>query len=94
MLFVISCEDKAESADLRMATRPAHLDYIKGFADNIVMVGPTLTDDGEGMNGSLLIMDFPDRAAAEAYAEGDPYFKAGLFATVTIKRWKKVLPAD
>lgn len=94
MLFAIACVDKPDSLDLRMATRADHLDYIKGFSDNIVMVGPTLSDDGETMTGSLLIMDFPDKAAAEAYAAGDPYNKAGLFESVSIKRWKKVLPAD
>lgn len=94
MLFFIHCADKPNSADLRAATRPAHLDYIKGFQDKIFAVGPTLTDDGEGMDGSVLLMDFTDRAEAEAFCAGDPYNQAGLFASVLIKRWKKVLPAD
>jgi uncharacterized protein YciI len=38
-------------------------------------------------------MEFPDRAAAEAFAAGDPYRKAGLFESVIIRRWKKVLPS-
>ena len=42
------------------------------------------------MTGSLLIMDFPDRAGAEAFAADDPYNKAGLFQSVEIKAWKKV----
>ncbi len=93
MLFFIYCIDKPDSADLRAATRPKHLDYIKGFEADIVTVGPTLTDDGEGMDGSVLLMDFPDRAAAKAFTANDPYNQAGLFASVTVKRWKKVLPA-
>jgi len=44
------------------------------------------------MNGSVIILDLENRAAAEAFANNDPYNKAGLFASVTITTWKKVLP--
>ena len=44
------------------------------------------------MNGSVVILDLEDLAAAEAFAAGDPYKKAGLFESVTISAWKKVLP--
>lgn len=94
MLFAIVCYDKKDHGHVRMENRPDHLDYLKGFADSAYAVGPMLSDDGEGMVGSLLIMDFADRTAAEAFAEGDPYNKAGLFESVTIAPWKKVLPAD
>ena len=94
MPFLIHCVDKPDSTELRMATRPAHLEYIQGFMDSVVLAGPMLTDDGETMTGSVLIMDLPDRAAAEAFAANDPYNKAGLFASVSVSRWKKVLPAD
>ena len=53
-----------------------------------------MTDDGDGMIGSLLIMDFADKAEAESFAAGDPYNQAGLFETVTVVPWKKVIPAD
>ena len=42
------------------------------------------------MNGSLLIVDFPDRAAVNAFVDADPYTSAGLFESVDIKRWKMV----
>ena len=93
MLFVIFCVDKPDQGDVRAANRPDHLDYLAGFKGNMFAAGPTQTDDGEAMNGSLLIMDFPDRAAAEAFAAGDPYRKAGVFESVVIRRWKKTLPA-
>ncbi len=50
-------------------------------------------DHGAAMTGSLLIMDFADRDEAETFAAADPYAKASLFDSVTIKPWKKVLPA-
>ena len=46
------------------------------------------------MIGSLLIIDFPDRAAADSFAAGDPYGRAGLFASVRVSPWRKVIPAS
>ena len=61
-------------------------------ADQIVYAGPLL-DEAEGTpNGSLLILDVPDRASAEAFASGDPYALAGLFRDVHIVPTKQVFP--
>ena len=57
-----------------------------------VLVALFLDDDG-GMIGSLVVLDVADRAAAEAWAAGDPYARAGLFARVEIRRWNKVIGA-
>jgi uncharacterized protein YciI len=94
MLFAFICTDKPGHQDVRIANRPAHVDFLKANADKMFAAGPLQTDDGEGMTGSILIFDFPDRAAAEAFAAEDPYAKADLFESVVIKRWKKVFPAD
>ncbi len=92
MLFHICCIDKADHQHVRADNRSAHLEYMEGFIDNVFAAGPTLTEDGEAMTGSVLLIDLPDRAAAESFIAGDPYNKAGLFAKVDIKRWRKVLP--
>jgi len=94
MHFVIYCKDKPDHMDVRTATRPDHSAYLEQHADKIVAAGPMLTDDGNGMVGSVLLMEFGDRAAAEAWAAGDPYAKAGLFESVEITPWRKVRPAD
>jgi uncharacterized protein YciI len=94
MLFAIVCTDKPGRAELRNTVRSQHLEYLGRFKDRLFAVGPLQTDDGEGMIGSLLILDFPDRVAAEAFAADDPYARAGLFESVVVRRWKKVLPAD
>ena len=52
--------------------------------------GPLLNDAGTGMVGSLLVLDLPDRDAADAFAASDPYAKAGLFRSVEVRPWKKV----
>ncbi|MGF1641788.1 MAG: YciI family protein [Rhodospirillales bacterium] len=93
MLFMFVCTDRPYHESLRAETRQAHLDYLGAFRSRVVMAGPTQTDDGAHMTGSLLIMDFDDRQAAEAFAAGDPYNKAGLFESVVIRRWKQVIPA-
>ena len=87
-MFAIVAIDKPNSRELRAANRRTHLDYAD--ASGVVFVaGPFL--DGEGnMTGSLIVLDVPDMAAAEAWAANDPYAKAGLFETVTIRGWKKV----
>ena len=90
MHFIIHCTDKPGAAQVRADNRPAHVDFLKGHRTNLYTAGPTLDDDGQGMNGSLLIVDFPDRAAAEAFAAADPYAQAGLFESVVIKPWKLV----
>jgi len=83
--------DKPDSAEVRQRNREAHLGYLRAYHDYIHMAGPVLDDDGQP-RGSLLLMDFPDRAAAARFAADDPYAQAGLFERVEIAPWKKVLP--
>ena len=93
MLFAIYCTDKPDSADIRAANRPAHLKYVKSHSNQVVLAGPTQTDDLKAMNGSLLVMEFIDKSAAEFFANNDSYAVAGLFESVIIRPWKMVFPA-
>lgn len=92
MYFVFMCHDKPNAQKLREETRAAHLEYLYRFEEMILAAGPLQTDDGTQMTGSMLVLDFPDRKAAEDFAAGDPYRQAGLFERVEIHRWKKVFP--
>ena len=92
MLFVFHYVDKPNRAELRAANRAAHLEYADKFAERIVIGGPTLSEDGTAMTGSVIIMEFENRAAAEAFAADDPYVKAGLFESTVIRPFKKVRP--
>jgi uncharacterized protein len=92
MQFMIYCQDKAGHSEVRAANRNAHLSYLEGFTKKVVIAGPLLTEDGATMIGSLLLMEFANRAEAEAFCADDPYRKAGLFQNVTITPWRKVLP--
>ena len=92
MLFVFFCTDKPDRAEVRATNRQAHLDYLADFADRVVLAGPTLGENGASMTGSVLVLEFPTRADADAFAANDPYNKAGLFDTVVVRAFKKVLP--
>ena len=87
-LFAIICRDHPGMLDTRAATRAAHLDFLAA-GDTVRMAGP-LIEDG-AMCGSLLVVEAADRAAAEAWAAGDPYKAAGLFRQVEVIEWKKVI---
>lgn len=90
MLYAIHCKDKPNHLQTRLDNRPAHVEYLKRFSGQHVCTGPLLTEDGQGMIGSLL--EFADRKAAEDFAANDPYAKAGLFESVTITPFRKVFP--
>jgi len=94
MLYVIHCIDKPDHTELRAANRTAHQGYLTTYGNKLIAAGPTLSEDGETMTGSLLMMDFADRAEAEEFVAGDPYTMAGLFESVTIQRWQKVFPKE
>jgi uncharacterized protein len=89
MRYALICTDKADHLELRKANRDAHLAHIRD-SGVVEMAGPFLNDRGE-MSGSLVVLEVPDRASAEAWAAADPYAKAGLFAKVRIEEWKKVI---
>lgn len=89
MLVALIAYDKPGAQKLRTDNRAAHLDYLNA-SDNIVQAGPFLGEDGS-MIGSLIVLDVEDIAAAQRWADDDPYGKAGLFADVRLIEWKKVI---
>ncbi|MDW4498106.1 YciI family protein [Sulfitobacter sp. D35] len=90
MLVALVAKDKAGALPVRQENRPAHLEYLQASAETVQQAGPLLDDEG-GMIGSLIVLDVPDMAAARDWANNDPYAKAGLFDTVTLTAWKRVI---
>jgi len=86
MLFALLCNDKPDHLQVRLDTRPTHLDYLTSLGDVLKFAGPFLGDDGKP-NGSLVVVEAEDKAAAERIAANDPYAKAGLFQDVTVRPW-------
>lgn len=90
MLIALIARDKSGGLPIRMENRPAHVDYLKASGDAVFQAGPLLDAAGE-MTGSLVILNMDSMADAESWAANDPYAKAGLFASVELIEWKKVL---
>jgi uncharacterized protein YciI len=91
MHFVAICLDKPNSLDTRLANRAAHLEYLRKHSKVIRTCGPLLADDGETMIGSMLILDVPNRASADAILAEDPYKHANLFSSVEVRPWRWVI---
>jgi uncharacterized protein YciI len=100
MLYAIVGEDRPDSLSARLAARPAHLERIKALQDEgrLLLAGPFPAIDSPdpgpaGFSGSLIVAEFASLEAARSWADADPYAVTGVYATVTVKPFKKVLPA-
>lgn len=89
MLVCLMAHDKPGALEVRKANRDAHLAYID-TTGCVSIAGPIKNESNE-MCGSMIILDVPDMAAAQAWADGDPYAKAGLFQSATLNEWIKVI---
>ena len=87
-LFAVICRDHAGKLKTRLDTREKHLAFLKD-QPGLQMAGP-LIEDGE-MRGSLLIVEAEDLTRVKDWAAQDPYKAAGLFASVEVIEWKKVI---
>jgi len=88
VLFVLHAMDKPNSAEIRQATRSQHLEHLAKFETPVA--GPLLDTHGN-MTGSCIFLEAQDVAAAQEFSETDPYTLAGLFESVTIREFKKVI---
>lgn len=99
MLYAFICEDLPGTLAQRMQARPEHLARLEALRDEgrLVLAGPHPAIESEtpgeaGFTGSLVVAEFESLAAAQAWADADPYVEAGVYAQVLIKPFKKVLP--
>jgi len=88
MLIALIARDKDGALQTRLDNRADHLAYIEETGV-VAQAGPLL--DGDAMIGSLIILEVEDMAAAQSWANNDPYAKAGLFKSVDLIAWKKVI---
>lgn len=99
MLYAILGHDVADSLGQRRISRPAHVERLLRLqeAGRLVLAGPRpmidAADPGEaGFSGSLVVAEFESLAAAQAWADADPYVKAGVYARVDVYPFVKTLP--
>ena len=99
MWYAIISEDVVDSLPLRAQSRAAHLDRMQALINEgrLLLAGPHPAIDSEdpgpaGFSGSLVVADFPSLEDAKNWAASDPYVKAGVYANVVVKPFKRVLP--
>ncbi|HEK1688293.1 TPA: YciI family protein [Pseudomonas putida] len=99
MLYAIIASDVANSLEKRLAARPAHLERLQQLKaeGRVVLAGPHPAIDSNdpgaaGFSGSLIVAEFDSLAAAQAWADADPYIAAGVYEKVVVKPFKQVLP--
>jgi uncharacterized protein YciI len=99
MLYAIIAEDVTNSLQDRLAARPKHLERLTALQQQgrLILAGPHPAIDSEdpgeaGFSGSLVVAEFDSLEQAETWANADPYVAAGVYARVTVKPFKKVLP--
>ena len=100
MFYAIVGQDVPDSLNQRLATRPAHVDRLQALqqAGRLLLAGPFPDIDGNdpgsaGFSGSLIVAEFDSLTDAQAWADADPYVAAGVYASVSVKPFKKVFPA-
>jgi hypothetical protein len=100
MWYAIVGQDVPDSLDRRLAARPAHLDRLHALqqAGRLLLAGPFPVIDSNdpgtaGFSGSLIVAEFDTLTDAQAWADADPYVAAGVYIGVSVKPFRKVLPA-
>jgi uncharacterized protein YciI len=92
MLYTFLLLDKPGASELRQRIRPEHKAYLGAVADRMAFAGPLLSDDGQQMVGSLLVIDFDSRPAAAAWLAQEPFTLAGLYASTAIYAFNNLWP--
>lgn len=99
MLYTIVGNDVENSLPLRKSARGAHLERLQALQDagRIVIAGPNPAIDSNepgdaGFSGSVIVAEFGSLEEAQAWADADPYITAGVYASVTVKPFKRVFP--
>ncbi|MES9968314.1 MAG: YciI family protein [Sedimenticola sp.] len=99
MFYAIMGTDREDSLEARLAARPEHLERLISLQEEgrLLIAGPHPAIDSEdpgpaGFTGSLVVAEFESLEAAKEWAENDPYTLTGVFASVSVKPYKKVLP--
>ena len=100
MLYAIVGEDGPNSLAARLETRPVHVERLKTLQEQgrLILAGPFPAVDSPdpgpaGFSGSLIVAEFASLEEARSWADADPYVTAGVYINVTVKPFRKTLPA-
>jgi uncharacterized protein YciI len=100
MWYAIITEDISNSLEKRLANRPAHLARLTALQElgRLLLAGPFPAIDSidpgpAGFTGSLIVAEFNSLLEAETWANADPFVSAGVYASVSVKPFRKTMPA-
>ncbi|SNR97760.1 hypothetical protein SAMN05192560_2068 [Methylobacillus rhizosphaerae] len=100
MWYAIIAEENPDSLEKRLAARPAHLERLQALQNEgrLLLAGPFPAIDSNdpgaaGFTGSLIIVEFDSLENARIWANDDPFVNAGVYSAVTVKPFRKSLPA-
>ena len=99
MLYAIISKDVEDSFKKRIGARPDHVARLIQLKDEgrLILAGPhpaiDSIDPGDaGFTGSLIVAEFENLKEASSWADADPYVAAGVYSSVVVKNFNKVLP--
>jgi hypothetical protein len=99
MWYVINATDNEGSLERRLSVRARHLARLQELQNQgrLLLAGPYPAVDSNdpgpaGFSGSLIIAEFDSLEDAQSWADADPYVEAGVYADISIKPFRKVLP--
>ena len=90
MQFIITAYDGPNKLDKRMEVRPRHLEGMSRLSEHIICAGGLLNEEGK-MKGSVLIMEFEDRAALDAYLSSEPYVTENVWEKIEVETMNVVI---
>lgn len=99
MWYAIISEDMEGTLEKRLNARPDHLARLNALVaeGRLLIAGPHPAVDSAdpgpaGFSGSLVVAEFDSLADARTWADDDPYVAAGVYDSVKVKPFNRVLP--
>lgn len=97
-LYVLIGHDVPDSTTLRQQHRPAHFARLTKLHEQgrLLVAGPTPSahnTKAATMTGSVIIAEFQDDAAVQAWVSEEPFLINGIYSHVDIKPFIQTLPA-
>jgi len=99
MWYVIYSKDREDSLQARKEARPEHLARVNALLQEgrLLLAGPRPAIDAEdpgpaGFQGSLIVAQFESLEDARQWADSDPYVRAGVYESIEVTPFKRVMP--
>jgi hypothetical protein len=91
-MYAVICFDRPDSAALRDTHRAAHQEFLKANSERIVFGGPLKHSADGPSTGALIVVNCATRQEAEAFIGADPFYRGGVYESVSVRAFKQVFP--